>query len=148
MKTFGSPYSRCRFPRFTSTFTKNALCPDYVDTTIGLEVHVQLLSSQKLFSTSKVSLNSLLPNSHVAPFDVAAPGALPVINGECVQLAYRAARALSCKDLSDTLVFDRKHYLYHDLPHGYQITQKRSNQYILTWQSLSILRSFCKKRTI
>jgi aspartyl-tRNA(Asn)/glutamyl-tRNA(Gln) amidotransferase subunit B len=61
----------------------------------------------------------------VAPFDSALPGTLPILKWECVRLAIKAALALKCSQISQTLIFDRKHYDYWDLPSGYQITQKR-----------------------
>ena len=63
-------------------------------------------------------------NSHVELFDCAVPGVLPKLNWDCVDLAIRAARGLSCQ-ISPKLIFDRKHYTYWDLPAGYQITQHR-----------------------
>lgn len=61
-------------------------------------------------------------NSAVSPFDVASPGHYPVLDEECLDLALRAAHLLNCT-ISPSFNFDRKHYTYPDLPHGYQITQ-------------------------
>jgi len=55
--------------------------------------------------------------------DIALPGTLPVLNRECLSLALKAARALK-GTIPPFIRFDRKHYFYHDLPIGYQITQK------------------------
>ena len=55
--------------------------------------------------------------------DMALPGMLPVLNKECLMLAYRAIVAFE-GEVSDGVRFDRKHYFYSDLPQGYQITQK------------------------
>ena len=89
---------------------------------IGLEVHVQLNSREKLFSPALASTLAVC-NSHVAPFDVGLPGSLPVFNRKSVlPLALKAALSLDC-DIRERSVFDRKHYFYHDLPCGYQITQ-------------------------
>ncbi len=63
------------------------------------------------------------PNSHVAPFDKALPGTLPQLNHHAVELAVRASLALGCQ-IDAQAQFDRKHYFYHDLPPGYQITMK------------------------
>ncbi|KAI9094130.1 glutamyl-tRNA amidotransferase subunit B [Phlyctochytrium arcticum] len=94
---------------------------------IGLEIHAQLLSSGKLFSpapspTALKDAATASPNTCIAPFDAAFPGALPVINPSCVALAIRAALALNSEPQA-TSYFDRKHYFYPDLPAGYQITQ-------------------------
>lgn len=93
-------------------------------TVIGLEVHAQLAAKHKLFSSA---LNDMAapPNTHVAPFDWAEPGSLPALNWECVELAVRAALALGFV-LERRSLFERKHYLYPDLPAGYQITQNAS----------------------
>lgn len=95
---------------------------------IGLEVHVQLAALEKLFSRTQsgVLINTLggRVNSTVDRLDWACPGVLPVLNMEAVRCALRAAVVLK-STISKDLVFDRKHYKYHDLPLGYQITQKR-----------------------
>lgn len=92
-------------------------------TVIGLEVHAQLAAKHKLFSSAPNDMTAP-PNTHVAPFDRAEPGSLPTLNWECVELAVRAALALGF-DLERQSLFERKHYLYPDLPAGYQITQNR-----------------------
>lgn len=91
---------------------------------IGLEVHAKLLLEHKLFSVAATKWNAL-PNTQVAPFDIATPGYYPTLNQKAVQLAVVAVRALQCRKIARTLIFDRKHYAYKDLPHGYQITQFR-----------------------
>uniref|UniRef100_H2YI14 Aspartyl/Glutamyl-tRNA(Gln) amidotransferase subunit B/E catalytic domain-containing protein n=1 Tax=Ciona savignyi TaxID=51511 RepID=H2YI14_CIOSA len=88
---------------------------------IGLEVHAQINSKTKIFSSA---LNKFMapPNSLVSQFDASMPGTLPVLNKECVRAAVMTAFALNCNfNLRST--FDRKHYFYADMPHGYQITQ-------------------------
>ncbi|KAL7007437.1 hypothetical protein EMMF5_002901 [Cystobasidiomycetes sp. EMM_F5] len=90
--------------------------------TIGLELHVQLKSPIKLFSSSKTSHDEI-PNSNVSSYDAALPGTLPILNPEPVKLAILAALALGCR-VNLRSKFDRKHYFYHDLPAGFQITQK------------------------
>ena len=47
---------------------------------------------------------------------------MQVLNEECLRLALRAAMILGCT-IRPSFTFDRKHYTYPDLPHGYQITQ-------------------------
>ncbi|XP_074601393.1 glutamyl-tRNA(Gln) amidotransferase subunit B, mitochondrial [Brevipalpus obovatus] len=91
--------------------------------TIGLEVHVQINSSSKLFSRSPQKFASP-PNTNVSLFDCAIPGTLPVINHYCVEAAVRSGLALNCQ-INSNCCFDRKHYFYPDTPSGYQITQKR-----------------------
>lgn len=88
---------------------------------IGLEVHAQLLTRTKLFCGCETSFGDP-PNTHCCPVCLALPGALPVLNGEALALAIRAALALDC-EIQPTSVFARKNYFYPDLPKGYQISQ-------------------------
>jgi aspartyl-tRNA(Asn)/glutamyl-tRNA(Gln) amidotransferase subunit B len=88
---------------------------------IGLEVHVQLRTRTKLFSSADVSYGDA-PNHHVTAVCLALPGALPVLNRAAVELAARAAMVTHCK-LHPRSVFARKHYFYPDLPKAYQISQ-------------------------
>ena len=53
---------------------------------IGLEVHAQVLSESKLFSTSATKFGAE-PNTQVSLVDAAFPGMLPVINEFCVKQA-------------------------------------------------------------
>ena len=88
---------------------------------IGLEVHVQLLTRTKLFCNCSTDFGAP-PNANTCPVCLALPGALPVLNGEAVRLAARAAFALGCEVHAES-VFARKNYFYPDLPKGYQISQ-------------------------
>jgi aspartyl-tRNA(Asn)/glutamyl-tRNA(Gln) amidotransferase subunit B len=88
---------------------------------IGLEVHCQLRTRSKLFSSAPVRFGGA-PNTSVAPLDIALPGTLPVLNGAAVELAIRAALATHCT-VHERSIFARKNYFYPDLPKGYQISQ-------------------------
>ena len=88
---------------------------------IGLEVHVQLNTKYKLFSSS-LNIFSNDANTYVDIFDLALPGTFPRINKEAIIKAIRMCCLLKT-NLADKLCFDRKHYYYPDLPSGYQITQ-------------------------
>ncbi|OCT47769.1 Glutamyl-tRNA(Gln) amidotransferase subunit B, mitochondrial [Cladophialophora carrionii] len=95
--------------------------PDDWELTVGIEIHAQLNASRKLFSPA-ITAPSAVPNSQIAPFDIALPGSLPVLQPGVVLPALRAALALRCT-VEPVSSFDRKHYFYHDQPAGYQITQ-------------------------
>lgn len=89
--------------------------------TVGVEIHAQLNTPRKLFSSTAVSINAD-PNTHVSLFDLAIPGSQPILQSEVLIPAIRAALALNC-DIQRTSKFDRKHYFHWDQPSGYQITQ-------------------------
>ena len=91
--------------------------------TIGLEVHAQLLTKTKLFSRALAAYGGPV-NSQVSLLDASTPGTLPVINKKAVELALKTALAMNCQ-INQVSTFDRKHYFYADLPAGYQITQQR-----------------------
>jgi aspartyl-tRNA(Asn)/glutamyl-tRNA(Gln) amidotransferase subunit B len=92
--------------------------------TVGIEVHAELNTACKLFSsapTTSAEGNSL-PNSHVALFDAAMPGAQPQFQTATLLPALRAAIAFGCQ-VQRKSGWDRKHYFHWDQPNGYQITQ-------------------------
>uniref|UniRef100_W5LQL4 Glutamyl-tRNA(Gln) amidotransferase subunit B, mitochondrial n=1 Tax=Astyanax mexicanus TaxID=7994 RepID=W5LQL4_ASTMX len=90
---------------------------------VGLEIHAQIHSNSKLFSSSRVTFYSP-PNSSVAFLDASLPGTLPVLNKRCVEAAVITGLAFNCT-INRKSLFDRKHYFYADMPAGYQITQQR-----------------------
>ena len=88
---------------------------------IGLEVHAQVTSNSKLFSSAPTTFGAE-PNQQVSLVDAAMPGMLPVINHYCVEQAIRTGIGLHAT-INLRSVFDRKNYFYADLPQGYQISQ-------------------------
>ena len=93
------------------------------ETVVGVEIHARLATRSKLFSGAASAYGGDA-NARVAPFDAALPGTLPVLNAGAVALAIKLGIALEgTVQLKSS--FDRKHYYYADLPHGYQITQQR-----------------------
>ena len=91
---------------------------------IGLEVHAQVLSNSKLFSSSPTKFGAE-PNTQVSLVDAAFPGMLPVINEFCIKQAVRTGIGLKAK-INKRSIFDRKNYFYADLPQGYQISQYKN----------------------
>jgi len=85
--------------------------------TVGFEFHVQMNSKNKMFSTS-LNTTSEEPNTHANFVDLGLPGMLPVLNEECLDLAIKASLALGGRILPQ-IKFDRKHYVYADLPQAY-----------------------------
>ncbi|MBR32101.1 MAG: Asp-tRNA(Asn)/Glu-tRNA(Gln) amidotransferase GatCAB subunit B [Spirochaetaceae bacterium] len=88
---------------------------------IGLEVHCQLKTKTKIFSTDPY-LYGAAANTQAGPVTLGLPGALPVLNESVMEMALTAALALEC-EINRHTRFDRKHYFYPDLPKGYQISQ-------------------------
>lgn len=91
------------------------------DVVIGLEVHAQVASETKLFSSAPTSF-AAEPNSKVSFVDAAFPGMLPVLNKKCVEQAVKTGYGLNAQ-INPFSMFDRKNYFYADLPQGYQISQ-------------------------
>ncbi len=90
---------------------------------IGLEVHVQLATDSKMFSTSPTAFGSDA-NCQANPVDLAMPGALPVVNARALAMAVRFGLAVGA-EIRPRSIFARKNYFYPDLPKGYQISQHR-----------------------
>ena len=88
---------------------------------IGIEIHAQINSKSKLFSSSPTEFGAE-PNSQVSLVDAAMPGMLPVINKFCIEQAVKTGFGLNAK-INKKSIFDRKNYFYQDLPQGYQISQ-------------------------
>ncbi|KAI8939233.1 hypothetical protein NX059_005059 [Plenodomus lindquistii] len=94
---------------------------DKWELTVGIEIHAELNTARKLFSSAATSISEA-PNTHVSLFDVAFPGSQPQFQKETLIPALRAAIAFDCQ-IQPKSSFDRKHYFYQDQPAGYQITQ-------------------------
>ncbi|MCD8209445.1 MAG: Asp-tRNA(Asn)/Glu-tRNA(Gln) amidotransferase subunit GatB [Coprobacillus sp.] len=89
---------------------------------IGLEIHIELKTKTKMFSSAPVRYGDE-PNTDVVAYDFAFPGVMPTVNEGAVICALRLCNALHM-DIDRELHFDRKNYFYSDLPKGYQITQR------------------------
>ncbi|MCY3785689.1 MAG: Asp-tRNA(Asn)/Glu-tRNA(Gln) amidotransferase subunit GatB [bacterium] len=90
------------------------------ETVIGLEVHAELLTRTKLFSSSPNAFGGE-PNTHIDPVCLGLPGTLPVLNRHAVELAVRVGLALGAEVRPS--IFARKNYFYPDMPKDYQISQ-------------------------
>jgi len=88
---------------------------------IGLEVHVQLATVSKAFSSSPVEFGAP-PNSLTDPLVLGMPGTLPTFNRAALELALRLGIATASQIRAKSR-FARKHYFYPDQPKGYQISQ-------------------------
>jgi aspartyl-tRNA(Asn)/glutamyl-tRNA(Gln) amidotransferase subunit B len=89
---------------------------------IGMEVHVQPRTRSKMFCSCAIGHLGDPPNSNVCEVCLGLPGVLPVVNKAAVEACLKTALALNCEIPRHTK-FDRKNYMYPDLPKGYQISQ-------------------------
>ncbi|MBV4419905.1 Asp-tRNA(Asn)/Glu-tRNA(Gln) amidotransferase subunit GatB [Clostridium tyrobutyricum] len=93
------------------------------ESTIGLEVHVELLTNTKMYCGCSTEFGAK-PNSHVCPVCLGLPGTLPKLNKKAVEYAVKAGIALNCT-INNHSRMDRKNYFYPDCPKNYQITQDK-----------------------
>ncbi|HHU45288.1 MAG TPA: Asp-tRNA(Asn)/Glu-tRNA(Gln) amidotransferase subunit GatB [Actinomycetales bacterium] len=91
------------------------------DPVMGMEVHVELSTKTKMFSSSSANFGAA-PNSNVDPCSLGLPGALPVVNKTGVEWAIKIGLALNC-EIAELSRFARKNYFYPDQPKNYQISQ-------------------------
>ena len=103
---------------------------------IGIETHVELKTESKMFCGCQAKWFGASPNTLVCPVCLGLPGALPVPNRRAIELAITAGLALHCETPAHTK-FDRKNYLYPDLPKGYQISQYDLPLSVKGWLELS-----------
>lgn len=88
---------------------------------IGLEVHMQLQTNSKAYSSDPNKYGEA-PNSLVSPLTLGHPGTLPYLNEAVIAMAIKLGLATNC-EIRPVNEFARKNYFYADLPKGYQITQ-------------------------
>ena len=88
---------------------------------IGLETHVQLDTSSKLFCGCPNKKDSE-PNENVCETCLGMPGSKPRINGKVLDQALKTSLALEC-EINEEYFFSRKTYFYPDMSKNYQITQ-------------------------
>jgi aspartyl-tRNA(Asn)/glutamyl-tRNA(Gln) amidotransferase subunit B len=92
-----------------------------LEAVIGLEIHVQLATTTKMFCGCELSFGDE-PNIHTCPICLAHPGVLPVTNEQAILYALQIAAALEC-EVAPRSIFHRKNYFYPDSPKAYQISQ-------------------------
>ena len=91
---------------------------------IGLEVHAQLLTESKAYSSDSTEYG-VMPNTNLSVITLGHPGTLPRINKRVVEMAVKMGLATNC-DITRYNIYARKNYFYPDLPKGYQITQDKT----------------------
>ena len=74
------------------------------ETVIGLEVHAQLSTNTKLFSSASTKFGSE-PNTQVDLVDLGLPGVLPVVNKDAFKKAIRFGLAIEA-DINQESTFD------------------------------------------
>ncbi|MFN5031666.1 MAG: Asp-tRNA(Asn)/Glu-tRNA(Gln) amidotransferase GatCAB subunit B, partial [Flavobacteriia bacterium] len=97
---------------------------DKYEAVIGLEVHAQMLTKSKAYS-SDVNEYGAHPNTNVSVITLGHPGTLPRMNKKTIEYAIRLGLACGC-EIAPNQYFARKNYFYPDLPKGYQITQDKT----------------------
>jgi aspartyl-tRNA(Asn)/glutamyl-tRNA(Gln) amidotransferase subunit B len=91
------------------------------DPVLGLEVHVELNTTSKMFCGCSTEFGAE-PNTQVCPVCLGLPGALPVANERGVESAIRIGLALNCS-IAEWCRFARKNYFYPDMPKNFQTSQ-------------------------
>jgi aspartyl-tRNA(Asn)/glutamyl-tRNA(Gln) amidotransferase subunit B len=114
------------------------------ETVIGLEIHAQLATHSKIFSSASTAFGAE-PNAQASLVDLGYPGVLPVLNKEAVRMAVKFGLACGAT-VATRSVFARKNYFYPDLPKGYQISQYE--QPIVAKGTLDIVLDDGAKKTI
>lgn len=94
------------------------------ESVIGLEVHIQLLTKSKAFSSDSTAFGAD-PNTQVSVITLGHPGTLPKVNKKVIEFAVRLGIACN-SDINKENQYARKNYFYPDLPKGYQITQDKT----------------------
>jgi aspartyl-tRNA(Asn)/glutamyl-tRNA(Gln) amidotransferase subunit B len=89
---------------------------------IGLEIHAELKTESKMFSSSKNDPDEMSPNVNINPVDLGHPGTLPTINKRAIEHMVKIGLAVD-GTIANFTEFDRKNYFYPDIPKGYQISQ-------------------------
>lgn len=92
------------------------------ETIVGLEIHVELSTTTKMFCRCPVPNLTDKPNTRTCPVCLGLPGALPFTNQKAIESCIQIGLALNCTVNQDTF-FERKNYFYPDLAKGFQTSQ-------------------------
>jgi len=99
---------------------------------IGLETHIQLNTTTKIFCSCKADSWFDPPNTNICPVCTGLPGVLPVLNKAVVEKGVLLAAAMHA-EIRELSFFDRKNYFYPDLPKGYCPKATRLPNMISLW---------------
>jgi aspartyl-tRNA(Asn)/glutamyl-tRNA(Gln) amidotransferase subunit B len=94
---------------------------DRYDPVLGLETHVELGTTTKLFCGCSTTFGAQ-PNTQVCPVCLGLPGSLPVTNERAIEFTVKIGLALNCR-IAEWCRFARKNYFYPDMPKNYQVSQ-------------------------
>ena len=94
---------------------------DRYDPVLGLETHVELGTTTKLFCGCSTAFGAE-PNTQVCPVCLGLPGSLPVTNERAIEFTVQIGLALNCR-IAEWCRFARKNYFYPDMPKNYQVSQ-------------------------
>jgi aspartyl-tRNA(Asn)/glutamyl-tRNA(Gln) amidotransferase subunit B len=94
---------------------------DLYETTVGLEMHVELSTASKMFCGCEVVFGGE-PNTRTCPVCLGLPGSLPAANERAIEYTIKIGLALNCH-IAEHSLFHRKNYFYPDMPKNYQISQ-------------------------
>ncbi|MEE1620012.1 Asp-tRNA(Asn)/Glu-tRNA(Gln) amidotransferase subunit GatB [Zafaria sp. Z1313] len=94
---------------------------DRYDPVLGFEVHVELNTRTKMFSSAPNAFGDE-PNTNITPVDLGLPGVLPVVNKAAVEYSIMIGLALNCQ-IAEYCRFARKNYFYPDTPKNFQTSQ-------------------------
>jgi len=97
---------------------------DKYEVVIGLEIHAQLLTKTKAYSSDE-NIYGATPNTKTSVITLGHPGTLPKANKKVIEYAVKLGIAVGAK-IRERNQYARKNYFYPDLPKGYQITQDKT----------------------
>lgn len=92
------------------------------ETVVGMEIHVELSTTTKMFCRCPVPTLTDKPNTRTCPVCLGLPGALPFPNTKAIDSCIQIGLALNCTVNKDSF-FERKNYFYPDLAKGFQTSQ-------------------------